>query len=168
MGADKSSPAGRDVKQTRMSEQKKEDAKPTSFRNEYHKGIINLMLTFTFVSDQLKEIFQREDLTLQQFNILRILRGKHPQSVTNSYIKANMIDKNSDVTRIVDRLIKVGLVSRGYSCEDRRKVAICITETGLDVLSRLDKCKHEEDAILSSLNETEIRQFNSLLQKIRS
>jgi MarR family 2-MHQ and catechol resistance regulon transcriptional repressor len=149
-----------------MSEELNPSEKTKKFRNEYHKSIINLICTYNYVSDKLREILTREDLTLQQFNILRILRGKHPELVTNSYIKEKMLDKNSDVTRIVDRLIKQGLVARGYSSEDRRKVEIGITKNGLETLARLDHYNDEEDAITSCLSHDEICQLNTLLNKI--
>lgn len=105
---------------------------------------------------------------MQQFNILRILRGQHPNPITNTMVKERMLDKNSDVTRIIDRLIRDGLVSR-VNCEaDRRRVDITITQKGLDVLGRLDAKSDEMDKIGQGLNEDESTIMNDMLDKLRS
>ncbi len=137
-----------------------------SFRNEYHKGIVNLIYTYGIVSTQLQHHFSAFDLTTQQFNILRILRGAYPGACTNSHIKDQMLDKNSDVTRIISRLISRDLVTRCSSEEDKRKVEITILDKGLELLDKIDRESHKEDQILKNLSESEIAEFNRLLEKV--
>ncbi len=139
----------------------------SSFRNERHKAVVNLIYTYGFVSGRLQEIIGAEGLTMQQFNILRILRGRHPEPCTNSHIKSRMLDKNSDVTRIVDRLIRNEMAERCSSKEDRRKVEITITDKGLSALSRLDDQNRIMDDIVSGLSNDEVEMLNALLDKIR-
>ncbi len=139
-----------------------------NFRNEYHKGIVNIVYTYGFIHNELQQLFGNYNLTMQQFNILRILRGVHPRTCTNSYIKSRMLDKNSDVTRIINRLINQELVERKASTEDKRKVEIRIRRKGLDLLAEIDKESAREDALLESLSEDEICELNRLLNKIRS
>lgn len=136
------------------------------FRNEYHKGIVNLIYTYGIVSTQLQQHFSAFDLTTQQFNILRILRGAYPEACTNSHIKDQMLDKNSDVTRIISRLISRDLVTRCSSEEDKRKVEITILDKGLELLDKIDRESHKEDQILKNLSESEIAEFNRLLKKV--
>ncbi|MCH8568608.1 MAG: MarR family transcriptional regulator [Balneolales bacterium] len=137
------------------------------FRNDYHKGIINFIYTYGIINTRLQQLFSEYDITTQQFNILRILRGSYPEACTNSYIKERMLDKNSDVTRIVNRLINIGFVSRCSSKEDKRKVEIRIEEKGLELLSKMDNLSSREDELLGNLSDEEIRLFNTLLDKIR-
>ncbi len=150
-----------------MTEKIERELDQRKFRNEKHKAVVNLVYTYNMISERLQEIFSRENLTMQQFNILRILRGNHPEPCTNSHVKERMLDKNSDVTRIVDRLIKRGLVERCSSEKDRRKVAISITAKGLEALSRLDDYKHQEDAIMDNLTDEQVALLNSLLDELR-
>lgn len=138
------------------------------FRNEYHKGVVNLVYTSGFINMALQQLFSRYELTMQQFNILRILRGIHPESCSNSYIKERMLDKNSDVTRIISRLVSRGLVARQSSKADRRKVEIRIQPSGLDLLARMDKNAFEEEQILENLDNEEVAELNRLLDKIRA
>lgn len=137
------------------------------FRNEYHKGIVNLVYTSGFINTSLQQLFSRYELTMQQFNILRILRGIHPESCSNSYIKERMLDKNSDVTRIISRLVSRRLVARQSSKADRRKVEIRIQPAGLDLLYHMDENTCEEEQILNNLTEEEVADLNRLLDKIR-
>jgi len=151
-----------------MSTSLKKDVFQHSFRNEYHKGIVNLVYTYGYVYTQLQKHFSEFDLTMQQFNILRILRGVYPHACTNSYIKERMLDKNSDVTRIINRLISNKLVARCSSTVDKRKVEISIQPKGLKLLEKIDLHSNKEDAILQSLTESEVTELNRLLEKIRS
>lgn len=137
------------------------------FRNEYHKGVVNLVYTSGFINTELQQLFSRYELTMQQFNILRILRGIHPESCSNSYIKERMLDKNSDVTRIISRLVGRGLVARKNAKSDRRKVDICIKPAGLELLAQMDENACEEEQILKNLSESEVMELNRLLDLIR-
>jgi DNA-binding MarR family transcriptional regulator len=139
-----------------------------TFRNQRQKMLINLIYTYNVLSSKMQEFLKVESLTMQQYNILRILRGQHPNPATNSLVKDRMLDKNSDVTRIIDRMIRDGLVSR-VNCEsDRRRVDITITDAGLDKLQRLDRISGQMDQIAAGLTEDEAVNLNEMLDKLRS
>jgi DNA-binding MarR family transcriptional regulator len=139
-----------------------------TFRNQRQKMLINLIYTYNVLSSKMQEFLKVESLTMQQYNILRILRGQHPNPATNSLVKDRMLDKNSDVTRIIDRMIRDGLVLR-VNCEsDRRRVDITITDAGLDKLQRLDRISGQMDQIAAGLTEDEAVNLNEMLDKLRS
>lgn len=138
------------------------------FRNQRQKMLINLIYTYNAISSKMQEFLKSESLTMQQYNILRILRGQHPNPSTNSLVKERMLDRNSDVTRIIDRMIRDGLVSR-VNCEsDRRRVDITITDLGLEKLKRLDTMSTQMDTIATGLSEEESTIMNDMLDKLRS
>jgi len=142
------------------------DIQQPKFRNEYQKTVINLIYTYNWVSEQHKRFFEREDITSQQYNILRILRGAgNPLSTLQ--IRQRMLDKMSDTSRIVDRLIKKGLVKKVTCKSDRRLVDVSITEKGVELLQKLDQSNQEMDSIVSKLSVEEASTLNELLDKIR-
>lgn len=145
-----------------------QDIRQTKFRNEYHKAIINIVFTYNWTMERQKALFDTENITPQQFNILRILRGSAPNPISTLQIRERMLDKMSDTSRIVDRLILKGLANKKTNLTDKRLVDISITDAGLDVLKRLDFKNDEMDAILGKLNEEEIKTLNMLLDKIRN
>lgn len=145
-----------------------QDIHQARFRNEYQKASINLIYTYNWITEKTKEIFVSEDITPQQFNILRILRGSHPQPLSTLQIRERMLDKMSDTSRIVDRLIAKGLVKKGVCKADRRLVDVMITDKGRKLLERLDERQDEMDNILGSLSRKEAAQLSELLDKIRS
>jgi DNA-binding MarR family transcriptional regulator len=136
------------------------------FRNEYHKVTVNLVFTYNWLSKKLNDFFEPYDLTPQQFNILRILRGnKAPLSTLQ--IRGRMIDRMSDTSRIVDRLIKKGLVDKTMHKSDKRMVSIAITERGLQLLSKIDTRQEELDNIASKVTPQQGEALNYLLDKLR-
>ena len=143
------------------------DIQQTRFRNEYQKTLINLVYTYNWVSEQNKKFFEREDITSQQFNILRILRGAG-KPLSTLQIRQRMLDKMSDTSRIVDRLIKKGLVKKVVCKSDRRLVDVSISEQGLQLLEKLDLSSDEMDSVLSKLSIEEATLLNALLDKIRT
>src|SRR5436189_1235341 len=143
-----------------------EDIHQAKFRNEYQKAAINLIYTYGWVTEKTKELFSAEDITPQQFNILRILRGSHPQPLSTLQIRERMLDKMSDTSRIVDRLIAKGLVKKAISKNDRRLVDIMITEKGKKMLERLDQRQEEMDNIIGNLSKKEATLLSELLDKI--
>ncbi len=145
-----------------------EEIKQTKKISEYQKGIANLVLTYNHVVNQLEDFIGEYDLTLPQYNILRILRGQYPAPSTNNLIKERIIHRNSDVTRIIDRLISKGLVERSGCCDDRRKVDILISEEGLRILNEIDSRIEVVENLLSGLDQREVAAFNNLLDKIRT
>lgn len=106
-------------------------------------------------------------LAAPQFNVLRILRGQHPDAASIGLIKERMLDKNSDVSRIVERLFKKKLIERKESKSDRRQKEVLLTKKGLELLEKMAFCEKQEDAVLSNLNKKEVKVLNELLDKIR-
>jgi MarR family transcriptional regulator, 2-MHQ and catechol-resistance regulon repressor len=145
-----------------------QDIRQSKFRNEHQKAGVNLLYTFGWFMERTKEIFASEDITPQQFNILRILRGSFPQPLSTLQIRERMLDKMSDTSRIVDRLITKGLVKKGTCKTDRRLVDVIITDKGKKMLERLDKRQDELDNIIGNLSEKEAGILSELLDKIRS
>jgi MarR family transcriptional regulator, 2-MHQ and catechol-resistance regulon repressor len=145
-----------------------QDILQSKFRNEHQKAIVNLLYTYNWVTERSKELFATEDVTPQQFNILRILRGSHPTPLSTLQIRERMLDKMSDTSRIVDRLIGKGLVKKGICKDDRRLVDVMITEKGKKLLERLDTRQDEIDNIIGNLSKKEASSLSELLDKIRA
>lgn len=143
------------------------DIQQAKFRNVYQKAGINLIYTLGWMKDKTKCIFDEEDITSQQFNILRILRGSFPQPLSTLQIRERMLEKMSDTSRIVDRLITKGLVKKITCKADRRLVDVIITDKGKKLLERLDAKQDEIDNVLSNLTEKEATLLSDLLDKIR-
>jgi DNA-binding MarR family transcriptional regulator len=137
------------------------------FRSEYQKSTINLIYTFNWVNEKVNKLFEPFDITQQQFNILRILRGAG-EPLSTLQIRQRMLDKMSDTSRIVDRLIKKGLVKKSVCHEDRRLVDILLTDKGKKLLQTMDVLNDEMESIFKYLNVEEARQLNILLDKIRT
>jgi DNA-binding MarR family transcriptional regulator len=144
-----------------------QDIQQSKFRNEHQKAVVNLLFTVSWLKEQTRAIFDPEEITPQQFNILRILRGSHPKPLSTQAIRDRMLEKMSDTSRIVDRLIVKGLVKK-VTCEsDRRLVDVQITDKGRKLLERIDLKENEMDEIVKGLNEAEAKELNQLLDKIR-
>jgi MarR family 2-MHQ and catechol resistance regulon transcriptional repressor len=144
------------------------DIHQNKFRNERHKAMVNLLFTYGWAVERLKLFVSEEGITHQQFNILRILRGNHPTPLSTLTIRERMIDKMSDTSRIVDRLLSKGFVKKVICKKDRRLVDVSITDKGLKLLEKLDRRQDEMDGILSNLSEKEATNLSRLLDKIRS
>ncbi len=136
------------------------------FRNEYQKIIVNLVYTYNWTTERLKKIFDQEDLTMQQFNILRILRGS-PVPLSTLQIRERMLDKMSDTSRIVDRLIIKELVQKGTCKKDKRLVDVIITDKGKAILSKIDSYEPDMESLANALSEEEAKTLNTLLDKMR-
>ena len=137
------------------------------FRNEYQKSVINLVFTYNWMSEKMKQVFDRYEITYQQFNILRILRGAG-EPLSTLQIRQRMLDKMSDTSRIVDRLIKKELVKKTICKSDRRLVDVVISEKGKKLLEKLDGCNDDLDGIFENLSVADARKLNQLLDKIRN
>ncbi len=137
-----------------------------NFRNEFQKVGVNIIFTANWFTERFKQILDDYDITNQQFNILRILRGsKRPLSTLQ--IRDRMLDKMSDTSRIVDRLVKKELVEKTVCEADKRLVDIRITDKGLALLLELDNRNEDTDSLLKGLNLDEAQQLNHLLDKLR-
>jgi DNA-binding MarR family transcriptional regulator len=137
------------------------------FRNEYQKSAINLIYTYNWMTERMNKVFDEWDITAQQFNILRILRGAGVP-LSTLQIRQRMLDRMSDTSRIVDRLIKKGLVKKSTCKTDRRLVDVIITDKGKKLLERLDAYNEQLDGLMKNLTEAEAKTLNELLDKIRN
>jgi DNA-binding MarR family transcriptional regulator len=144
-----------------------EEISQNHFRNEYHKAAVNMIFSYNWLIDQQVRFFKPYGITIQQYNILRILRGQHPKPATIKLIKERMLDKMSDASRIVEKLRLKGLIERTICSHDRRNVDVIITKNGLEILAALDEYGEKLDAELSTLNEEEVKSLNDLLDKLR-
>jgi MarR family transcriptional regulator, 2-MHQ and catechol-resistance regulon repressor len=143
------------------------DIQQLKFRNPRQKAGINLIYTLAWMREKTKAIFDSEDITPQQFNILRILRGSFPNPLSTLQIRERMLEKMSDTSRIVDRLITKGLVKKVTCKNDRRLVDVIITDKGKKMLERLDARQDEIDGVLGNLSEKDANILSELLDKIR-
>jgi len=138
------------------------------FRNEYHKGFINLTYTVKMLSHESHKSLKTHGLTEPQYNVLRILRGFRSQApLSIGFIKQRMLDKDSDVSRIVDRLFEKGLLSRKENPDDRRQKSVEINTKGLELLDKMFICEQKVDTLLKNLSMDEVKQLNYLVDKIR-
>ncbi|WP_026462733.1 MarR family winged helix-turn-helix transcriptional regulator [Adhaeribacter aquaticus] len=146
-----------------------DEIKQPTFRNVFQKAYINLAFTANWLQMQAAQTFKNYDLTLPQFNVLRILRGQHPNPATVNLIIERMLDKTSNASRIVDKLVAKGWVTRTQCEHDRRTVDVLITEEGLNLLKRIDECEQTLNAHMGMqhLSESEAEQLNQILDKIR-
>lgn len=137
------------------------------FANPRQRMAVNLIYTSNWLISRQKDFFKGFDITVQQYNVLRILRGKHPEPISTSDIRGRMLDRMSDVSRIVDRLVKKELVIRTTCKEDKRLVDVVITEHGLSLLASIDVQWEELDSLTSTLSLEEVQIVNTLLDKFR-
>ncbi|MEQ8363477.1 MAG: MarR family transcriptional regulator [Cyclobacteriaceae bacterium] len=145
----------------------KEEIKQSRFRNIYQETSINIIYTSGWLANQHKDFFSQFGITSQQFNILSILRGQHPNQISGSEIKSRMMDKNSDVSRLLDRLLLKGLIVKTQSPEDKRAANIEISQQGLELLKKSDEQVSALDNILNNLTAAEADQLSRLLDKLR-
>ena len=142
--------------------------KQKKFIDDYHRAFVGFSYLYNEIDYIQQQLFKEYDITSQQYNALRILRGQHPKPATVGLIKERMIDRNSDASRIVERLRKAGLVER-VTCEnDRRAVDVVITEKGLELLKKLDPVITEVNDPLKMLTADEIATLNTMLDKALS
>ena len=143
-----------------------QDISQSTFRNDYQKAIINLIYTYNWMNEKMKKVFDKEDVTGQQYNILRILRGAG-KPISTLQIRERMLDKMSDTSRIVDRLVLKGLSKKTVCKDDKRLVDVSISNKGKTLLEKIDRYEKDMDAILGNLTDAEAIILNKLLDKIR-
>jgi DNA-binding MarR family transcriptional regulator len=143
------------------------DIQQANFRNEFQKMGINLLYTANWLNERIGRVLTTEDITQQQYNILRILRGSETP-LSTLQIRERMLDKMSDTSRIVDRLIVKELVQKAACKSDKRLVDITLTQKGLALVQKLDQFNDQIDAILKGVTENEAATLNQILDKLRS
>jgi DNA-binding MarR family transcriptional regulator len=137
------------------------------FENEQHKVLVNLLYTTNALNQVLTARFKLFGLAPQQYNVLRILKGQFPKSASIGLIKDRMLDKNSDASRIVERLFKKDFVERKESLLDRRQKEVLITSKGISVLEKIDGYEKQQDMVFANLTKEDAVQLNVLLDKAR-
>ena len=142
--------------------------KQKKFTDEYHRAFIGISSLSSILEYIQLQFFKQFEITPQQYNVLRILRGQYPKPATVSLVKERMIDQNSDASRIIERLRKIDFVERLTNEQDRRAVDIIITTKGLELLKKIDKLLPELRDPVKTLNQDEILAFNALLEGLLS
>ena len=145
-----------------------EAIKQSSFTDEYQKVIINLSYTYFSFKEEFSEKLKPFGITIQQFNVLRILRGQVPKGITTSDIRDRMLDKMSDASRMADRLERHGFVEKCRNPEDKRLVVVKITKRGLELLENVKNAELEVLGWAKSINLEEAIELNRILDKMRS
>ena len=143
------------------------DILQSKFSSSRQKAMINILYSYGWVLEKIKDSLSKEDITHQQFNILRILRGSHPKPLSTLQIRERMLDKMSDTSRIVDRLVTKGLVKKTTCSKDKRLVDVTITEKGQKLLKKIDNESDHIAEIMANLSENEAETLSSLLDKLR-
>jgi DNA-binding MarR family transcriptional regulator len=143
------------------------DIKQEKFESEHHKAAVNILFTAGWLHNVNSTRLKQYDITPEQFNVLRILRGSHPKAMMLAEIACRMIDKSSNATRLVEKLRMKGFVKREICENNRRQVDIMITEKGLTLLSKIDKGSEEWMAILKNISKSEAQELNRILDKLR-
>ena len=143
-----------------------DEIKQPKFKSVHQKAVVNLIFTAGWVQGKQQDLFKPFGITSQQFNILRILKGQYPKTISATEIKSRMLDKNSDVSRLLDRLAAKGLIDKQTCPNDKRQSDVQITKAGLDILTELDKKQKVIDHV-QALSEKEADELSNLLDKLR-
>jgi len=144
-----------------------EEIKQPKFRDPIQKVAINLLFTANWLFAKQQEFFKPFGITSQQFNILRILRGQGDKAISGVEIKSRMLDKNSDIPRLLERLIKKNLISKVPSKSDKRAADVKISNEGLALLKQIDATFDENEKNVLALSHEEAQQLSALLDKVR-
>ncbi|MFZ1805577.1 MAG: MarR family transcriptional regulator [Cyclobacteriaceae bacterium] len=145
-----------------------EDVKQSKFTNEHQKVMVNILFTSSWLNNRNAAYFKKFNISPEQFNVLRILRGSHPNPMRLADIAERMIEKNSNCTRLVEKLRQKDLVGRQLCESNRRQVDISITAKGLKMLSDIDKDYDQWLSIQKAITKAEAIELNRILDKLRS
>ncbi|MFT4680178.1 MAG: MarR family 2-MHQ and catechol resistance regulon transcriptional repressor [Granulosicoccus sp.] len=137
------------------------------FSSEQQKAMLNILYTHGWLMARMKESMKEYDLTPQQFNVLRILRGAFPDPLSTLTIRNRMLDRMSDASRIVDRLCKKGLVKSSTCSFDKRKVDVNISEPGLALLTKIDNDKADFKSVFNAVSDKDAKHLNETLDWLR-
>jgi DNA-binding MarR family transcriptional regulator len=137
------------------------------YESTFHEVIVNVSFTNNWLNDKIKQAVLPYDITSQQFNVLRILKGQHPEPSTINLIKSRMLDKMCDASRIVDRLVQKDLIVKKINAVDKRAVDIVINDRGHALLNKMDTEVSLSSILNANLSNEEAEQLNVLLAKAR-
>jgi len=144
-----------------------DDIKQEKFSSEFEKIAINILFTGSWLYNINISRLKAHDITPEQFNVLRILRGSHPKTMMLADITSRMIDKSSNATRLVEKLRQKGFVKREICESNRRQVDIIITDKGLALLKKIDSASNEWMSTLKNITKAEAQELNRILDKLR-
>ncbi len=136
------------------------------FKNDYQKAYLALIYVSNQVTNDHQNHLRKYGITQTQYNALRILRGQYPNPCNANVLKDRMLDRNSDVSRLVQRLHKTELLSLGRSDNDKRHLELLISQTGLDLLAKIDQKIEVLEHPFNILDEQEVKTFVTLLEKL--
>ncbi len=136
------------------------------FRSPQHRVAVNLIYTYNWLTDQIRLVLKPHGITLQQYNVLRVLRGAG-EPISTSVIRQRLLDKMADTSRLVERLAQKGLVYRKPCKHDKRLVDISLTDAGHRILKEIDHLDERLDAMLNNLTDEDATLLSDLLDKLR-
>lgn len=137
------------------------------FGSEQERAWINMIYTFNRLTDRVSQVFKQFGITQQQYNVLRILKGRNGEMACCAEVKEVMLDKNPDLTRLCDRLVTKGLIKREVNENNRREVGLCITKQGLDLLEEISPQLEKHNRFMDNLSDKEADELSALLDKLR-
>lgn len=137
------------------------------FKDSYNKLVVNILYTNSYLVTAQNTLFKPHDLSPEQYNVLRILKGQNGIPTTVSSIQERMLNKMSNASRLIEKLKQKNLVKREESPKDRRQVDVMITQQGIDLLIKLEVKVHESNREFVHLDEEEVILINELLDKMR-
>jgi DNA-binding MarR family transcriptional regulator len=143
------------------------EIKQKKFKDDYEKVLVNIIYTSSWINHLTTSFLKPYQLSPQQYNILRILRGQYPNPSSINLLIDRMLDKMSNASRLVDKLLMKEFVIRSTSPIDRRQVDVIISEKGMDLLSKLDLEMNEVFSKMKTITEEEAHQLNFILDKLR-
>lgn len=149
-----------------LLEQRIQQSRP--FRSEHERAAVNVLYTATWILEHMRDFLAGYGITQQQYNVLRILRGQYPESISTCDIRNRMIDRAPDASRIVDRMIAKNLVQKTPSVKDKRRIDVTITTNGLALLDAISVAMEGPDNLLRRLSTEECKHLNSLLDTMKS
>jgi MarR family transcriptional regulator, 2-MHQ and catechol-resistance regulon repressor len=131
------------------------------------RAVVNLMYTYHWHLERMSALMKPFDLTPQQYNVMRIIRGRHPGSVSVGEVKAVMLDRNPDLTRLCDRLVQKSWLERQVNPKNRREVLLHITAAGLTLLDRMEQEFEQQKNQWQSISDEEANLLSDLLDRLR-
>jgi len=145
------------------------EIKQKNFRSPYHKLMVNLIFTGNWINNQINQAVKPFGITPQQYNVLRILKGQHPEPSSILLITERMLDKMSNASRLVEKLRTKGLLERKACKDDRRQVDVIITKKGIELLEQITKeVNNLEEELTKAIEENEAKGCNEILDKLRN
>jgi len=147
--------------------QLQKEVQTSKFESNHQQALVNIIYTYGWSCQKIKEVLAPYGITQQQYNVLRILRGQYPSPSTIGLIKNRILDKMSDTSRIVDRLIQKGYLEKTVNSRDKRAVDIIISDKALTLLKKMDKEVNFSTLVADNINAEEAAQLNLLLDKLR-